>query len=139
MIDMRQLLSGLVSTVGSEEFPDINGLATRLSLDVSRAKIGPTKRVECINNALFKHGGPTADITWGILPRRSIWVLFQGSSIPYESIKDEVFGTDQKIQPSKYGAGFSILFEVDGWRCGYTVDSEASDIRAVFCESLTTR
>lgn len=135
MIDMRHLLSGLVSTVGSEEFPDITGLATRLGLDISQARIGTTKRVECVNGVRLKDGGPAANIAWGILPHRSIWVLFQGASIPYRSLKDEVFGTAQRIQPSKYGTGFAVVFEFDGWTCGYTADSETSNINAVFCES----
>jgi hypothetical protein len=30
------------------------------------------------------------------------------------------FGANQRVIPSKRGAGFGVLFEIDGWTCGYT-------------------
>lgn len=135
MIDIGHLLSGLVSTAGGAEFPEITGLVSRLDLDASKARIGATKRVECINGVSLKNTGQMLNVVWGVAPRRSIWLLFDGPSVPYSSLTGEVFGKNQQIQPSKFGAGFAIVFEIDGWRCGYTVDSEASNISAVFCES----
>jgi hypothetical protein len=55
------------------------------------------------------------------------------SSLSYRQIKDETFGANQRIAPSRHSAGFGVVCEIDGWECGYTANSPDADVGFVFC------
>lgn len=135
VINIRQLLSGLTRVLGSADFPDAAGIASVLDLDISRARITKTKLGNMgINGAYLEGSGVEVGIGCGITPRREIWLLIENSSMPYRDVKDEVLGKDQRIVPSKRGAGFGVLFEVNGLTCGYTASSPDGDVDSLFCE-----
>ena len=77
--------------------------------------------------------GAKIDFVWGKAPHREIWLLIAHSSLPYGDVKDQIFGANQRIVPSKHSAGFAVLFEIDGWDCGCTADSPEADISSAFC------
>ncbi len=137
MIDIRRLLSGLTQAIGRADFPNATTLATTLDLDTSQARIMTTKKRNlAINGARLNSSGVGINIACGITPQREIWLLMENSSTPYRDVKDEIFGADQRIIPSKRGAGFGVLFEIDGLTCGYTASAPDSDVDALFCEEF---
>ncbi len=135
MIDIRRLLSGLTQAISSADFPSATTLATALDLDLSGARVVQTKsKLMAIHDARLNGSGVEISIACGITPQREIWLLMENSSTPYQDVKDEIFGADQQVIPSKRGAGFGVLFEIDGLTCGYTASSPDSDVDALFCE-----
>ncbi|MGP0057849.1 MAG: hypothetical protein ACLPID_00970 [Beijerinckiaceae bacterium] len=135
MIDIRHLLAGLMRALRSADFPDANTLAAVLDLNISQARITKTKQGNMgINGARLNGSAVEVGITCGITPRREIWLLFDNSSTPYRDVKDEIFGANQRVQPSKRSAGFGVLFEIDGLICGFTVSSSDGDVDSLFCE-----
>lgn len=138
LIDIRRLLSGLTQAIGIE-VPDAAVLASALDLDLSQARITKTKSVMAVHEARFNHADVAVDAVWGFAPHREIWLLIPNSSLPYQDVKDEVFGSNQRIQPSRHSAGFAVLFEIDGWTCGYTADLPDADVSAIFCGTLRVR
>jgi hypothetical protein len=136
MIDIRQLLSGLARVLRSADFPDAASIASALDLDISTARITKTKLGSMgINGAHLDGSGVEIGIACGITPQREIWLLMENSSTPYRDVKDEIFGADQRIVPSKHGAGFGVLFEINGLTCGYTASSPDGDVDSLFCEA----
>ena len=133
MIDIRRLLSGLTQAIGMTDDPDAAILASALDLDLSQARVIKMKPAMAVRDARLNESGIAIDIIWGIRPRREIWVLMGKSAIPYGAIKDEIFGTHQRLQPSKLSAGFAVLFDINGWTCGYTASSPDGTLDALFC------
>ncbi|MEJ0051394.1 MAG: hypothetical protein WDN02_09355 [Methylovirgula sp.] len=131
MIDLRRLLSRLTFAI-REEVPDAAYLAKALDLDISRSRITDARTVMTIRNAILD-GNIEIDAAWGRPPHREICLVIAHSSLPYSKIKDETFGANQRIVPSRYSAGFGVVFEIDGWECGYTADSPDGDVGFVFC------
>jgi hypothetical protein len=135
MIDIRYILSGIVKAITTDAFPDTTDLSQFISVDISKATITKTKQGDIgIINAYVANGIPV-DIACGVHPHREIWLLIPNSSLPYRDIENERFGSNQRIVPSKRSPGFAVLFDIDGLTCGYTADSEGSNITAIFCES----
>lgn len=135
MIDIRQLLFELRQVIDGSDFPNAASLAAMLHLDVSRARIVTTKQGNVgINGALLKGDAIPVNIVCGTSPRREIWLLCENSLTPYYDVKGETFGKDQRIIPSKRGEGFGVLFEIDGWTCGFTASSPEGDVDSLFCE-----
>ena len=136
MINIGQLISGLTHLIGESEFPDAAILAAALGLDISQAAITKTKQGNLgINGARLNGSG--VGIACGLVPRREIWILFDNSSTPYRAVRDETFGANQRIEQSKVGTGFGVVFEIGGLVCGYTADSPDADVDAIFCEEST--
>ncbi len=143
MIDLRRLLSRLTFAI-REEVPDAAYLAKALDLDISRSRITDARTVVTIRNAILD-GNIEIDAAWGRAPYCEICMVIARASFPYSSGKDESFGVNQRIVPSRHSAGFGVVFEMDGWECGYTADSPDADVGFVFCRepkhpaSLTDR
>jgi hypothetical protein len=131
MLDIRRLFSGLTFAI-REEVPDAAYLAKALDLDISRSRITNAKSVLGIRDAILD-GNIEIDAAWGRPPHREICLVIAHSSLPYSSVKDEIFGTNQRIVPSRHSTGFGVVFEIDGWECGYTADSPYADVGFVFC------
>ncbi len=137
MINIHQLLVGLTQVIGKVDFPDAASLATALDLDISQASVTETKlRTMCINTARLNSSATEVGIACGVTPRREIWLIFVNPSIHYRDLKDEVFGANQRIQPSKLRKGLGVLFELDGWTCGLTASSPDGVLQSLFCEEL---
>jgi hypothetical protein len=135
MINIRQLLVGLTQAIRGADFPNAATLATALDLDLSDARISQTKsKLMLVRDARLKGSGAGVNIACGLTPRREIWLIIENSSTPHRDVKDETFGANQRVIPSKRGAGFGVLFEIDGLTCGYTASSTDSDVDALFCE-----
>ncbi len=131
MIDIRRLLSGLTLVI-RDEVPDAARLAKVLDLDISKSRIANARSVLGIHDA-FLDGNIEIDAAWGRPPHRQICLVIAHSSLPSRSVEDEVFGANQRIVPSRHSAGFGVVFEIDGWECGYTADSPDADVGFVFC------
>ena len=131
MIDIHRLLSGLTLAI-REENPDAARLAKALDLDISQSRIVNARSVLSIHGALLG-GNIEVDAAWGRPPHREICLVIAHSSLPYRKIKDETFGANQRIVPSRHSAGFGVVFDIDGWECGYTADSPDADAGFVFC------
>jgi hypothetical protein len=129
MLDLLRLLSALAIR---DEIPDAACLAKVLDLDIAQSYVTNTKSLLAIRGARLECG-TEVDLVWGRPPHREICLVIAHSSLPYSKIKDEIFGVDQRIVPSRYSAGFGVVFEIDGWECGYTADSPDGDVGFVFC------
>lgn len=135
MIDIHQLLHGLTQDFGSADFPDATSLAAALDLDLSRATITKTrKKTMCISGARLNGSGVEVGLVCGVAPLHAIWLLLLNAGIPYWDVKDETFGDNQRVEQSKVSAGFAVLFDKDGLRCGFTVDTPSGDVNKIFCE-----
>ncbi|MHB8885824.1 MAG: hypothetical protein ACYC5H_12255 [Methylovirgula sp.] len=135
MIDIHKLLRGLTQTIRGADFPDTTSLASALDLDISEAKITKMKFGNTIISGAHLSGSSIViDVVCGVTPWREIWILFDNASIPYRDVTDEIFGADQRIIPSKLSPGFGVLFEIDGWTCGFTASSPDGDVDSLFCE-----
>jgi hypothetical protein len=78
-------------------------------------------------------GNIEIDAAWGRPPHREICLMIAHSSLPYSRVKDETFGANQRVVPSRHSVGFDVVFEIDGWECGYTADSPYADASFIFC------
>jgi len=137
VVDIRQLLGSFTQIIRRPDFPDSDVITRFLDLDLSGSRITTTKSGNMMISRARLNGHPSVvDLICAIAPRREIWLLFQ-SSIPYRDIKDEVFGTHQRTKLSKYSAGFGVLFEIDGWTCGFTASSPEGDLDSLFCEEAS--
>lgn len=134
MIDIRCLLAAMTHILRSPDFPDAVALAVALDLDLSGSRTTKTKSAMGIHDARLKGGGIALGVVCGILPRREIMLLFEHSGIAYQAIKDEIFGADQRLIPSKLSQGFGVRFEIDGLTCGYTASSSEGEIESLSCE-----
>jgi hypothetical protein len=135
MLDIRRFLDGLTQVIGRIDFPDANILAAAIELDLSQARIARMKtRDMIISDARLRRNSIGISVTCTLSPRRAIWLLLDKSALHYRDVKDEVFGANQRIQPSKRSAGFGVLFDLNGWTCGYTADSPDDTVKALFCE-----
>ena len=83
--------------------------------------------------------GIEVGVVCGVTPRREIWLLANKSSIQYPDLKDEIFGADQRVVPSKLNAGLGVLFEIDALTCGYTASCPDGDVDSFFCEEPSPR
>jgi hypothetical protein len=136
MINVRQLLTGLTLLINRDDFPDVTSLAVELAVSVSEAQISRTKSGNMIiMGARLSDYGTPINVVCGIKPWREIWLLFTDPVVPYKDVQAEIYGANQRVVPSKFGAGFGVLFEIDGWNCGYTVSSPTGNIEALFCEA----
>lgn len=131
MLDIRRLLSGLTLAI-REEVPDAAYLAKALDLDISRSRITDARSVLGIQDAIMD-GDIEIDAAWGRPPHRAICLVIAHSSLPYSRVKDEIFGANQRIVPSRHSTGFGVVFEIEGCECGYTADSPDADVGFVFC------
>jgi hypothetical protein len=110
MIDLRRLLSRTFAI--REELPDAAYLAEALDLDISRSRVTNAKSVLSIQNAILDRN-IEIDAAWGRPPHREICLEIAHSSLPYRSVKDEIFGANQRIVPSRHSVGFGVVFEID--------------------------
>jgi hypothetical protein len=134
VINLPRLLSGLALAI-RDEIPDAARLAKALDLDISRSRVTNGRSVLSIHDAILD-GNIEVDAAWGRPPHREICLVIAHSSLPYRKIKDETFGANQRIVPSRHSSGFGVVFEMDGWECGYTADSPDADVGFVFCREL---
>jgi hypothetical protein len=132
MMDIRQLATKLTRAIHGDDFPDAGNIARTLDLDISKARITRTEtRFIGIQNAHLNDGKIDVDLVCGAKPQAEIWLLFKDSCIAYRNLRAEIFGANQRILPSKYSAGFGVLFEIDGLTCGFTVSSPSGMIDSV--------
>lgn len=135
MPDIHRLLNGLTQAISEAGFPDATSLVKSLDLDISKASIIKTKRGNmCISGARTNKSALMIGIACGLVPSREIWLLLDDSSVAYQDVKDQIFGTDQRLVQSKLSAGFGVLFEIGGWTCGYTASSPDGRLETLFCE-----
>jgi hypothetical protein len=135
LIDFHQLFTNLVSVVQSAHVRDVDTIADRLSLDVSKAKISKTKHgLTTIYGAQLGASLTEIDLLVSVTPRRELWLLFPNSRIPYEDVRDKTFGINQRIEQSKFSEGFAILFPMNGFICGLTAPGPNGFVGSVFCE-----
>lgn len=133
-LDIRRVLSAMTQVIGNE-IPDATLLAAALAFDLSQAQITTTKSVMAVRQARLKPDDFVGDIFWGIIPRHEICVLIRNSSLLYRDVEGETFGANQQLVPSKYSSGFGVVFERDGWTCGFTADSPEATIEFIFCHA----
>ncbi|WP_158812508.1 hypothetical protein [Methylocapsa sp. S129] len=135
MMDIRQLLAGLVRSMQSADFPDAGTIAKQLDMDVSAAKVAKTKRGLLTIHGAALGGAVVVDVVGSVTPQRTIYLLFTNSSIPYRDVDGEVFGADQRVQQSRHSEGFAILCEKDGLTCGLTASGPNGVVQSLFCEA----
>ncbi|HLH11863.1 MAG TPA: hypothetical protein VKV77_08295 [Methylovirgula sp.] len=133
MIDIRKLLDKVIQAFRSPDFLNVWALAASLDLDLSRARIKGMKSGDIVIDGAYLRADAIIAVHRTTI-RRGLWLIFKGSTISYQDVKDEIFGDNQRIQPSRAGTGFGVLFEIDGLTCGYTAPSQDGDVDAIFCE-----
>jgi hypothetical protein len=68
------------------------------------------------------------------VPRRAIWLVLSNPAIPCPDYEKEIFGSNQRMELSKFADGAAILFEQNGWICGLTARFPGKTIHCLFCE-----
>lgn len=112
MIDIAHLLASMVQALQAADFPNAEDIAAALDLDMSAARVMATPRGPLgINNARLA-GGDKVGLIGAVGSKRQIILLFSESKIPFRDFAGVTFGPNQRIQHSKYSAGFAVLFDV---------------------------
>jgi len=136
MIDFHRLFAELVQTMQSVDFPNANTIVKKLDLNVRAARISKTKSgLLTIYGANLRESAAEIDVIAALTPRQALNLLFSNSQIPYDDVRDEIFGPDQRIQQSQRSEGFAILFQADGLACGLTASGPNGVVECLFCEA----
>jgi hypothetical protein len=134
MIDLSRQISALVQVIRSEDYPNVAAIANLSLLDVSGVTTAETKRGVLAVYGARLDDGTQADVIGVASPRKLIHVSLPNSSISYQDVSNEIFGSNQRIQHSKYSRGLAVLFEIDGLTCGFTASGPNGVIESLFCE-----
>jgi hypothetical protein len=142
MIDIHQLFYGLTKVIDQADFPNAAAIAIALDMDLSIASVMKTDSGTVAIHEARLDSGADVGIISGLAPRRSIWLMLLNPAVSCPGYEEESFGSNQRIEISKFNDGAAILFEQDGWICGLTVSLPGRTVRCLFCEEprpLTAR
>jgi hypothetical protein len=139
MIDIRNILAGMVTAIQSRNFPNVSEIASALGLDLSRATITTTKgAVIAITGARLPDLTAEIGVAGGSTPRKTLDFVFFNSTIPVGSYLEAATRDNQHVEPSKHGEGLTIAFNIDGFDCGLTASAPDGVIETLFCAAKPT-
>jgi hypothetical protein len=135
MIDIHQILTGMVTAIQSGAFPNDNEIASALGLDLSAATTTTTKGgAIAITGARFA-AQPTAEIgiAGASMPRKTLDFVFFNPDIPVAPYIKTGSIDEKRIERSKHGEGLSIALRVNGIDCGLTATGPEGVIQTLYC------
>jgi hypothetical protein len=134
MVDINQILAGMVTAIQSRQFPEGSEIASALGLDLSGAKITTTQGgVVSILGARLPASTTEIGLVGASTPRKTLDLVFLGPAIPVGPYIEAPLGAGQHIEPSVHGKGLTIAFSVDGFDCGITASARDGEVETLFC------
>jgi hypothetical protein len=134
MLDINQMLADMVTAIQSHDFPDGSTIASTLGLDLSGATITRTDNgAIAITGARLPESTAEVGVAGASTPRKTLNVVFFGSTIPVGPCAEAAAGLGQHIEQSKHGRGFAIEFRIDGFDCGLTASERGGVVETLFC------
>lgn len=135
MIDIHQILAGMVTAIQGDDFPVGSEIASVLGLDLSAATITTTAGGAVAITGARLPAQPTAEIGVAGLstPGKTLHVVFFNSDIPVAPYVEGASGGDHRILPSAHGKGLTIAFRLNGIDCGITASGPDGTIETLFC------
>jgi hypothetical protein len=101
MIEINQILAGMVTAIQSRQFPASSEIASALGLDLSGAKITTTQGgVVSILGARLPASTTEIGLVGASTPRKTLDLVFLGPAIPVGPYIDAPLGAGQHIEPS---------------------------------------
>ncbi len=140
MIEINQILAGMVTAIQSPQFPASSEISSALGLDLSGAAITTTKSgIVSILGVRLPESTMEIGVVGASAPRKTLDFVFLKPAIPVSPCIRAPLGLDQHIEPSKHGAGLTIAFTIDGINCGITASAPEGVIETLFCAAQSTR
>jgi hypothetical protein len=134
MIQINQILAGMVAAVRSPQFPASSEISSALGIDLSGATTTTTQSgIVSILGARLPESTMEIGIVGASAPRKTLDFVFLKPAIPVGPCIDAPLGVDQHIEPSKHGAGLTIAFTIDGVSSGITASAPEGVIETLFC------
>ena len=135
MIEIGRLLANMRLAIQSAGFPNAVSVASQLGLDLSSANVTETdKGLVSVVGALLSTS--PVGVVAAVAPRRRLDLIFIEPSVSIKSCLARRLEFDQRIEPSKHGAGIAILFSRDGLDCGVTASGMEGVIETLFCQAV---
>jgi hypothetical protein len=139
MIEINQILAGMVTAIQSKQFPASSEICFALGLDLSGATITTTQSgIVSILGARLPESTTEIGVVGASTPRRTLDFVFLKPTIPVSPCIHAPFGPDQRVEPSKHGAGLTVAFTIDGVNCGITASEPEGVIETLFCAAQST-
>jgi hypothetical protein len=139
VVEINQILAGMVRAIQSPQFPASSEIASALGLDLSGATITTTQSgTVSILGARLPESTMEIGVVGASAPRKTLDFVFLKPAIPVGPCIDAPLGVDQHIEPSKHGAGLTIAFTIDGVSCGITASEPEGVIETLFCAAQST-
>jgi hypothetical protein len=134
IIDIDQILAGMVAAIRSSDFPNRSEIASELGLDLSEATVTTTQSgIVSIIGARLPASTAEIGVVGASTPRKTLDFAFLDSTIPVCPYIEARLGAGQHIQPSKHGKGLTIRFSIDGFDCGITASAPDGVVETLFC------
>lgn len=134
MIEINQILAGMVTAIQSRQFPEGSEIASALALDLSKATITTTQNgIVSIQGAHLPASTAEIGLVGASTPRRTLDFVFLNLAIPVGPYIDAPLGAGQHIEPSEHGGGLTIAFSIDGFDCGITASARDGVVETLFC------
>lgn len=136
MIDINALVGSLCQATQNVDLSDVQSIAARLKVDLANATVSKTKNgIMLINGARLEGYLSEIGIVVAPIPERALTIIFAPPKPPYQDIKGEIFGTGQRIERSKLGNGFAILFNIDHSSAWITISDPDGVIETISCKA----
>jgi hypothetical protein len=140
MIEINQILAGMVTAIQSTQFPASSEISLALGLDLSGATITATQSgIVSILGARLPESMTEIGVVGASTSRRTLDFVFLKPTIPVSPWIHVHFGPDQHVEPSKHDAGLTIAFTIDGINCGITASEPEGVIETLFCAAQSTQ
>jgi hypothetical protein len=105
MIEINQVLAGMVTAIQSKQFPAGSEISSALGLDLSGATITTTQSgIVSILGARLPESTTEIGVVGASTPQRTLDFVFLKPAIPVSPCIRAPLGLDQHIEPSKHGA-----------------------------------
>ena len=106
MMQINQILAGMVTTIFKPPIPCGFGDCLRIGLDLSKATITTTQNgIVSILGARLAASTAEVGVVGASTPRRTLDFVFLDSTIPVGPYVDTPLGAGQHIEPSVHGTG----------------------------------
>jgi hypothetical protein len=134
VVDINQILAGMVAAIQDRQFPVGSEIASALALDLSGATITTTQSgLVSIIGARLPASTTEIGVVGASTPRKTLDFVFLDSTVPVGPYIEARLGAGQHIQPSKHGNGLTIGFSIDGFDCGITASAPDGVVETLFC------
>ena len=118
------------------DFPSANTIAGALGLEMTYATVTKIKHGNLIiRGTTLDDGAVAVHILGALSPRRELLLMFEDPRLPYRAIERETFGSDQRIQQSRFSEGFAAVFHIGDLEFAITASSPDGAIEAIFCNA----